>query len=403
MVASNITAKAGSLQMREFSIPSDFRKGTIDRYKELNERYDSSAIVETYGQATVGAMPGSGRNSRIIPTVTLDTVADYVDYSASRGVDFNYTLNASCMGNVEFSEAGMSRINRFLGRLWNIGIRNLTITLPQLMAIVRDSGYGFTIKASTICQIDSVRKAEFYKSQGVERIVIDEDITRDFRRIGLIREAFGDGVEMIVNSICMKDCPYKMFHYNHESHFSFGMQDVQKFFTQRCSVQESSDFSAIMHVNWVRPEDLPLYESIGVHRFKIQGRHSVLHGDPVAAAEAYMRSSYSGNLYDLLHLFNPRRKSDPYYPNLSNDRLAGFLSPFLNDPSHCSGNCANCGYCDAFASRAMDVAESEERLEKARASLAEMEPFGIYEKRSKVARATERLIRKTRCALTRRR
>jgi collagenase-like PrtC family protease len=78
------------------------------------------------------------------------------------------------------------------------------------MTIIEDSGHPFSVKASTICQISSAFKAEHYRNLGIERVVIDEDITRDFGRIRQVCEAFGDGVEMIVNSTCIKDCPNKM-------------------------------------------------------------------------------------------------------------------------------------------------------------------------------------------------
>ena len=101
-----------------------------------------------------------------------------------------------------------------------------------------------------------------------------------------------------------------------------------------------------MRVNWVRPEDLALYESAGINRFKLQGRTLVFRGDVVRAVETYMEASHSGNLYDLLWLFYPNMSENiPYYPYIDNKALDGFLKPFFDDPEHCTGDCDACGHC----------------------------------------------------------
>ena len=114
-----------------------------------------------------------------------------------------------------------------------MGIRHLTVCLPTLMTIIKDSGHPFSIKASTTCQINSAFKAQYYRNRGLDRMVIDEDITRDFRRIRQICAAFGDGVEMIINSLCIKDCPNKMFHQNQCAHSS-AAQDVWEYYSYYC-------------------------------------------------------------------------------------------------------------------------------------------------------------------------
>ena len=377
--------------MRAFSIPADFKTATIDAYRALNERYEQARVTETYGQATVGVMAGSGRASRLLPKIDLRALEAYVRYSAAAGLGFSYTFNASCLGNVEFTEAGMRRINQFLRRLWNMGITDITIALPQLVPLVKNSGCDFRLKASTIGQINGASKAAFYLRQGFRRIVIDEDITRDFRKIRQISEAFGEGVEMIVNSICRRDCPYKMFHYNHESHAS-GTQDIAGFFQHACNMYSAANWMDPMRLNWVRPEDLGFYESVGVHHFKIQGRHAVHAGDPVRAVETYMKGEYAGDLYALLNLFSPGRYSAT--PRIDNAALDGFLNGFYQDPHHCSGDCGTCGYCERYARASIGEEQSRETRAKAIAEGEQSEPFTTYWHKPWAKRTASRLRRK---------
>jgi collagenase-like PrtC family protease len=377
--------------MRTFSVPADFKTATIDGYRELNQRYDNAKVTETYGQATVGVLAGSGRAAGYLPVINLRALEAYVRYSAAAGLGFCYTFNASCLGNVEFTEGGMRRINKFLVRLWNIGIADITVALPQLVPLVRNSGCNFRIKASTIGQINCASKAAFYKKLGFHRIVIDEDITRDFRKIRQIRETFGDGVEMIVNSGCVKNCPYKMFHYNHESHAS-APQDIREFYHYSCNRYSASDWMNPIKLNWVRPEDLGFYESVGVHDFKIQGRHAVYSGAPVRAVETYMKGQYSGDLYELLTLFSAARSSAK--SRIDNAALAGFLNRFYEDPNHCTGDCQKCGYCERFAQASIGEERSREMLANTITKLEKTEPFATYWQRPWAMRMALRLGRK---------
>ena len=231
-------------------------------------------------------------------------------------------------------------------------------------------------------------------------MVIDEDITRDFRRIRQICAAFGDGVEMIVNSACIKDCPNKMFHYNSGSHFTVA-RDVQTFYGYYCTGASSIvDPMGIMRLNWVRPKDLGLYESAGISRFKVQGRQIAVHGDVVRAVEAYMDGSYNGNLYDLLWLFDPKwRKNLPYYPYIDNKALEGFLKPFFDHPEHCTGDCDACGYCASFAAASMGTEANRELIPIAKERINKRDdPIAVYHKEHPAKRLFHRVARQGYCS-----
>ena len=387
--------------MKLFNVPADFRTSTIDRFAELNSRRDDAAVSETYGSITRGAIFGSGRAVPDLPDLDFKGLERYVDYSVSRGIEFNYTLNPSCVGNMEMTSEGLKQIETFLSQLWDIGIKGLTVTMPTLMTIIKQSGHPFSIKASTICQINSAFKAEYYRNFGVDRIVIDEDITRDFRRIRQICEVFGDGVEMIVNSACIRDCPNKMFHYNNGSHYGPD-QEVTGYFEYYCTAASAIvDPAKIMRLNWVRPEDLQLYEKAGIHRFKIQGRQNAIQGDVVRAVETYMDGSYDGNLYHLLFLFNPRwTEQIAYYPHIDNKALDGFLTPYFNSANYCDDDCDACGHCPSFAAASIDNDENRRLMTAAGEKLAQRrEPFDVHRKKQAAKKPTARLARTVDSAL----
>jgi collagenase-like PrtC family protease len=394
--AFSTVRKGGSVKL--FSVPADFRTSTIDRLAELNSRHDDAVVAETYGSLTTGGFCGSGRARPGLPEIDPAELERYVAYAAERRIDFNYTLNASCAGNEELTALGLWRAERFLTRLWDSGVRHLTVTLPTLMAIVEQSEHPFSVKASTICQIGSVYKARHYRARGLDRMVIDEDITRDFRRIRQICVAFGDGVEMIVNSVCMRECPNKMFHYNHESHYSTA-QDVLSFYGHHCTTSEALEPLDVMRVSWVRPEDLGLYEQAGIHRFKIQGRHATATGDLLRAVESYMDGHHRGNLWELLWLFDTQSQPDATYPFIDNVALEGFLQPFFDDPDFCTDDCEACGHCASYAAASMSSEATRHLFATAAERLAaRTEPLAAYARTPARSKAAEHLARRLRAA-----
>jgi len=56
---------------------------------------------------------------------------------------------------------------------------------------------------------------------------------------------------------------------------------------------------------WIRPEDLYLYEEIGIEMFKISGR-AMPTERILMAATAYSSRHYDGKLHDILNVLTPK-------------------------------------------------------------------------------------------------
>jgi collagenase-like PrtC family protease len=340
-------------------MPADFKKETIDKYDALNRQYKDSRVIETYGNITVDNCFESGRPVDILPGADLGILSSYIRYSKDRDIDFNYTVNASYMQNREFSREGISEILDFLGRLYDAGVRTLTVTLPSLMELINLSGYDFKIKASTICQVTNVNKALELQRWGVERIVTEESINRRFGTLKQIVEALGKSVEIIVNSICHIDCNYRMFHYNQISGNSRQVmeENINDYYPHRCLLKRYEKPGNILKLSWIRPEDLKYYRAVGVNHFKLQGRPRVLKGDPIRAVEAYFKEDYEGDLLELLNLF---ASVGSFKVPIDNKKLAGFIKPYSQKDDFCGHNCLCCGYCEAYAKKIMNPRQAEE-------------------------------------------
>ncbi len=340
--------------MKYFCMPSDFKNKTIDEYDEINKKYSHSKIIETFGQLAPDTVFGSCRSPRSLPGVDRCKLENYIRYCKEKGIEFNYVINATCMSNEELTKSGYQKIKNFFGMLEGMGAGWVTISLPSLMEIAKHVTPSLKIKASTVCQINSPFKAKFYEDLGIKRIVLDEDIYRDFSMLKRIRNIYTGDLEIIINSFCVNDCPYKMFHYNSFSH-SPANRDECSYFSSRCRNLHIRAES-YMKLNWIRPEDIHYYDELGISYFKMQGRTNVLTGNPAKAVNQYIEEHYDGDLISLLELFSSERPLMIADCTIDNAKLEGFFEKFVNEPCFCTKNCSPCGYCKDFAVKSMGEA-----------------------------------------------
>lgn len=362
--------------MKYFSVPADFKKETIDAYYRLHQVYKDARVLETYGSVTIANEMESGRPVDILPKVDLTGLRHYIEYSKQKGIDFNYTLNASYMQNKELTKAGTAQIYHWLGKLYEAGVRLLTVTLPSLIELVKQNpdGYDFTIIGSTICQITNVSKAREIERTGVQRIVVDESVNRNFKVLKRITESVAVPVEIIANSICHIDCTWRMFHYNQIAGDSIAVTSgaSNTYYPHKCLLRRYERPDNLLRLTWVRPEDIHYYTDIGIHYFKLQGRPRVIKGQPVRAVEAYFKEDYQGDLFRLLNLFAP---VSSFNVPVDNKKLQGYIKHFYDHPGICDHDCEKCNYCETFARKAIDAKNVEQVYHLAKAYYANVDPI----------------------------
>lgn len=341
--------------MKHFCMPSDFKNETIDEYYEINNKYEHSKIVEIFGQLAPDTVFGSCRSPETLPQVDRYMLENYIRYCKEKGIEFNYVINATCMSNEELTKSGYKKIKEFLEMLEGIGVDWVTISLPSLMEITKYIAPNLKIKASTVCQINSPHKAKIYEELGIKRIVLDEDIFREFNTLKSIRKVYTGDLEIIINSFCVNDCPYRMFHYNNFSH-SHTNRDECSYFGSRCrNIHIGAE--KYMKLNWIRPEDIHYYYDIGISYFKIQGRTNVYSGNPAKAVTHYIEEHYDGDLISLLELFSSHKPLAIAGLKIDNSKLDGFFEKFVNDPCFCTKICSECNYCKGFGEKSIDKAD----------------------------------------------
>lgn len=339
--------------MIDYSVPSDFEIRTLKDISKLNQLNPEHKITEIYGQVTDGYIKSSGRMVSMLKTVSINSFGDYLAECRKRGIQFNYTINASCMSNMEKEENTIS----FIRELIDAGVDSFTVSIPRLIEIIRKKFPDIEIKASAICAINTVNKARAMFKLGVNRIVLDPNITRCFNVIKQITDEFPEKCEIILNNMCVKNCIFTLFHYNYDAHCTLDCTNEDRYYLNKCSYQKAMDFANYLRLNWIRPEDLHYYIGCGLKRFKLQGRN-VHDGKLILKAiKHYINQDFDGNLIELLTVFTPYNIVQPY---INNKKLDGFIKKFYLNPAFCNDDCKKCGYCESFLEKCANVNELEE-------------------------------------------
>jgi|WetSurMetagenome_2_1015567.scaffolds.fasta_scaffold00706_4 collagenase-like PrtC family protease len=370
------------------SIPINFEQAFFDKI-------DFSSVEEVYGRLPVDAV-GGGRPSITFYRLPRSRFAEYVGEAHRRGIRFNYLLNATCIDNREFTKKGHRAIRKLLDFISSLEIPVVTVVLPSLAAIIRHYYPRLKINVSTNALVDRLEKVRYWEETfGVERITLCHTaVNRNFpelRRIMLHKRSCE--IQLLCNLLCKRNCALQGLHANFQSHASqnhhrFDLMQAD-YFCLACSAQVFLDPEEIIRAGWIRPEDLPAYEKIGIRTFKLAERG--LTTDALARiVKAYTERHYPGNLADLVpsdskyrfiserkfwHFFkyyfrptkiNPKeiagllrmlldlKKNAAYREHLGlvidNGALDSFIDFFVRNDCH-RLECGDCGYCASWAAK----------------------------------------------------
>jgi collagenase-like PrtC family protease len=338
------------------------------------------AVKGTSVDGLFGKLPfdivGGARPGFVLPRVDRDDVKRYIQSCHENGLAFSYLLNAPCLGNLQYSRKGYRQLVDLLEWISQVGADSVTVGIPYLIDLVRKRFPRLKVKVSTTARVNTVRKALQYEDMNVEEIIIDEHINREFKTLEAIRKSVKCNLELIVNNICLWQCPYNYEHVNHDGHASREGEEDQYCYLQYpgylCLYRKLTDPVELLKSPWIRPEDISYYENLGYDHFKITERFK---RTPLLLehVKAYENRRYDGNLLDLFTLprkgaFTPIQLEyfiKPKHVNimkiselekvfdlevrelihLDNKKLNGFIEHFRRMDCN-QTTCSQCRYCE---------------------------------------------------------
>lgn len=279
---------------------------------------------------------GSGRAGA--DPLTLDKMAKQTEMAHGAGVGYNVLLNAVCLGGRQFKPDFQKQLYEFLEFACEANVDALTIADPfvlqKAVAFRRSKGAEFTICVSSLADVTEAVSAKRYEDMGPDRIVLHQNVNRDFQAIQQIQEAVSCELELYANTGSLYKCPYRQAHRSYISHLSILTSEELKepenhnWFKANCiSMRKRNPLEIIMSPT-IRPEDIHFYENMGIKLFKISAR--TMSTDWVMRVLAhYTLRHFDGNITDLCDT-NLGQKM----PFISNKAFDGLLECILHSGGH---------------------------------------------------------------------
>jgi len=208
---------------------------------------------------------GSGRITLHAPL--LEEIARQTQYVHDKNLKMGVVLNPSCMGGQHLTSQAYNMFRWYFGKLNEIGVDSVTVAEPYLIEMLAKDFPDINVVVSCISHVDSPERARFFEELGADAITLDTNINREFEILENIKEVVDCELRVLVNEACLYKCPFRYFHFNLFSHMtSLGNKpDIfSDYYYEKCISFRVRYPELIIKSPWIRPEDLGVYEDLGI-------------------------------------------------------------------------------------------------------------------------------------------
>lgn len=304
-----------------------FEDGYLEGCHELNKKYDKVKIHELYSslRSSYSGIPTARPDFRLKET-TWEELEAYIKKAHELGMIFNYTMNASDVGDLEHFSKNYSKIAESVKRLERIGVDRVTIASPLLLDLVCQET-KLPIEVSTIMHVDSLQTPHVLKElyPNINKICLGVSKNREIgfvRKITEVCKSLGIELEVMVNEFCMiENAPCQNIHRPHcyKLHSANQTENVARkginsdgskqpsrvsgypwsSGTSGCVYSRNIDKTAWLNSRTVWPNESLEYANItGVRNYKVTCRTAPKDWG-LQLNELYMRGEYNGPLAGL--------------------------------------------------------------------------------------------------------
>lgn len=349
-----------------------FSQEFLDFVQEINNRRNTVKIYEVYGSTAENDFL-TARSLYRLPTYDREHFEKYIMDIRDLGLQFNYTMNASYIGTLKEIYEKEKLIKNYIKYLVDIGVSTITVTLPIIAELIREVDDKIGIEVSTIAHLDSVAQIQmWYEKYAITKVCNNVMKNREIaflKNAALFCKKKDIVLTLIANEFCSNGtnnvidcaggCIYRDHCYSLQSE-GYTKEDMYKMNGYPMSICNESRKHPVVWLksNFIRPEDMSLYNKVGINHFKITGRTASF-SYMKKVVSAYAEQKWDGNLIELWHNVSylsgdekTEGKNDNIY--ISSKLLDGFLEYWFQNENHiCSQELCGetCGYCNDYYKR----------------------------------------------------
>ena len=333
---------------RSFCVPYN---GDIELVRQVANDF-SCFVYEFYGSDDAFT---SGRTASKVEPASIQAVMRVLEGS---GIRFNYLLNSVVLDDYLVN---FKKLRLHLAHLREVGVQTVTSSSPYFVSLLKS--LGFEVSTSVMQHIRNDASLARHERLGYDRIILSED---EIRNVPLLRRLAASSelpLEIIINNCCLKECPFRLTHYNAEGSRRPDLPNEARqhltSFCKQCKDDWYLDTAAFLSSSWIRPEDLSRYKEVGISLFKITGR-TIPSCSILDMLRIYSHGSWGGSIWSYL---KPFADSESMYGirDIDNCDLGPFFEFFYR--KGCDGGCYRCNHCHKWAEKLVrTVPEHRPRL-----------------------------------------
>lgn len=349
-----------------FKVGTNFDIELLKVIIELNKGSDKNKVTELYGSDRAHAMLAA-RPAFRLPDVKFSQLQEYVKTAADVGIGFNYTMNSIIpYGSKQAFARNQVSTAEFVSFLEHIGVSRITVANPMMLELIRNKLHSdIELEASTIMHIDTVTQIRYmFEKYGVRKICCNLNKNRDFRFLeAASRYCHDNGIilELMANEFCGVGGPDYSTHcvYRDSCYICHAtnstLEDTMMFDEypmKLCTKSRDENPANWLRLKFIRPEDIKVYNDIGINHFKITGRTGSSQYI-LRTLKSYLDESYDGNLLGLwkpLESIKDGSVESIHHYDIPNKSLDGFIKKWSEGHHLCDNEVCGktCRYCEEF-------------------------------------------------------
>lgn len=352
--------------MSNFKVGVNFDEDLLESIINLNNLSSKNKITELYGSDKSHSALAARADFRL-PDISKEKFESYVSKANRAGIKFNYTMNSIIPygSKINFSK-NLSDIIDFIKYCESAGVYRITVANPMMLEVIRKHAKSdIEVEVSTIMHIDTITQIKYlFEEYGVKKVCCNLNKNRDFNFLeaaALYCNNNGIIFELMANEFCgvggdnyATHCVYRDSCYI--CHASNKTLDdtllLNEYPMSLCTKSRNKNPANWLRLKFIRPEDIKVYNRIGINNFKITGRTGSS-SYILRTICAYLNESYDGNLLALwkpLESIKDSSVEDVHFYNIPNKALDGFILHWVGLKKNCDYEVCGqtCNYCETF-------------------------------------------------------
>ncbi len=307
----------------KYSVATNWDNQLVNHIKKLNKE-NKDKIFQIFG-ALAFSIFGSARSVPRVKDIPVKKVEKNIKAIKKAGLNFNYLVNSSVFPNLRKKENYDGAIEYFQW-IEKLKPHIVTIANEKTLDFVYRNFPKLNVNISIVMAIKDPKKAErlFKKYKNIKGITLHQSVNRDLEKLKKhikIAHKYRIKVELLANEICLYKCPRMKEHYAYLGRVSQLGFDTHTEFEIWCDKIRGKNPIEFLNACWIRPEDVDLYEKLGVDILKIAGR-----GETTEylkkVTKFYMERKSPKNI---MELFYPNWWTGNKKPFVDKEKLDGFI------------------------------------------------------------------------------